>query len=37
MLEGEELCDALEGAGALRFVRSEEGVGWHIHLERQEG
>jgi hypothetical protein len=30
-LEAEELCDSLEERGILRFVRSPEGVGWHIH------
>ncbi len=30
-LEAEELCDTLEQSGLIRFVRSEEGVGWHIH------
>jgi hypothetical protein len=32
-LEAEELCDSLEARGILRFVRSPEGVGWHIHDE----
>jgi len=30
-LEAEEMCDSLEQAGLIRFVRSEDGVGWHIH------
>jgi hypothetical protein len=30
-LESEEMCDDLERAGLLRFVRAPEGVGWHIH------
>jgi hypothetical protein len=32
-LEAEELCDSLEERGILRFVRSPEGVGWHLHDE----
>jgi hypothetical protein len=29
-LEAEELVDDLERSGRIRFVRSEEGRGWHI-------
>jgi hypothetical protein len=32
-LEAEELCDELEHAELLRFVRSEDGLGWHVHTE----
>lgn len=35
-LEAEELCDSLEQQGVLRFVRSPEGVGWHIHDEASD-
>jgi hypothetical protein len=31
LLESEELCDGLEQAGAIRFVSTEDGVGWHVH------
>jgi hypothetical protein len=29
----EELCDELERAERVRFVRTAEGSGWHIHGE----
>ena len=32
-LVAEEICDELERAGRLRFVRTAEGAAWHIHLE----
>jgi hypothetical protein len=35
-LEGEELVDALEAAGRIRFVESEEGVGFRIAHREQE-
>lgn len=31
ILTAEELCDELERAGRIRFVRTEDGAGWHIH------
>jgi hypothetical protein len=31
LLEAEELCDSLEASNVLRFVRTPDGVGWHIH------
>src|SRR5690348_10998640 len=31
-LLAEELCDELERAERIRFVRTAEGAGWHIHL-----
>lgn len=33
VLTAEELCDELERAGKIRFVTSEDGVGWHVHVE----
>jgi hypothetical protein len=33
ILTAEELCDELERAGRIRFVRTEEGTAWHIHDE----
>lgn len=35
-LEAEELVDGLEGAGWIRFVESEEGVGFRIADRKQE-
>jgi hypothetical protein len=32
-LLAEELCDELERAGRLRFVRTVEGAAWHVHVE----
>jgi hypothetical protein len=29
----EYLCDELERAERIRFVRTAEGAGWHIHVE----
>lgn len=29
-LEAEEMVDELEEAGRVRFVRADEGLGWHI-------
>lgn len=31
LLLAEELCDELERADLIRFVRTAEGAGWHIH------
>ncbi len=36
LLASEEICDALEAAGALRFVETPEGRGWHIHVDLEE-
>ncbi len=33
ILTAEELCDELERAARIRFVRTEDGAGWHIHGE----
>lgn len=33
ILTAEELCDELERAGRIRFVRTEDGAAWHIHEE----
>lgn len=32
-LAAEELCDALEYARTIVFIRTDEGFGWHIHTE----
>ena len=32
-LAAEELCDDLERAGRIRFVRTAEGAAWHIPSE----
>lgn len=32
-LVAEELCDELERAERIRFVRTAEGSAWHIHAE----
>jgi hypothetical protein len=32
-LLAEELCDELERADRIRFVRTAEGSAWHIHVE----
>lgn len=32
-VEAEALCDALEEAGLLRFVRTDDEIGWHLHHE----
>jgi hypothetical protein len=32
-LVAEELCDELERAERVRFVRTAEGAGWHIHAD----
>ena len=31
LLAAEELCDELERADRVRFVRTAEGAAWHIH------
>src|SRR5689334_10366979 len=33
LLEAEDLCDELERAGSIGFIRTGEGFGWHIHAE----
>ncbi len=33
ILTAEELCDELERAERIRFVRTDEGAAWHIHDE----
>lgn len=33
ILTAEELCDELERAEKIRFVRTEDGAAWHIHNE----
>lgn len=33
ILTSEELCDELERAERIRFVRTEDGAAWHIHSE----
>jgi hypothetical protein len=35
-LVAEDLCDELEQARLIRFVRTTEGTGWHIHAEEAE-
>jgi hypothetical protein len=32
-LAAEELCDELERAGRIGFLRTDESFGWHIHTE----
>jgi hypothetical protein len=32
-LQAEELVDELEAMGRLRFVSSEEGIGWHVRAD----
>ena len=32
-LAAEELCDELERAGRIGFIRTSESFGWHIHTE----
>jgi hypothetical protein len=31
-LSAEDLCDALERSGRIRFMNSAEGMGWNIHI-----
>lgn len=33
ILTAEELCDELERAARIRFVRTDDGAAWHIHSE----
>ncbi len=35
LLEAEELCDDLERADRVRFVKTAEGSAWHIHPEEE--
>jgi len=37
ILTAEELCDELERGARIRFVRTEDGAGWHIHAEPDDG
>lgn len=37
ILTAEEICDELERTARIRFVRTEDGAGWHIHGEPDEG
>lgn len=32
-LDAEELCDELERAGRIAFIRIGESFGWHVHAE----
>jgi hypothetical protein len=36
-LVAEELCDELERAERIRFVRTPEGSAWHVHAEEERG
>jgi hypothetical protein len=36
-LVAEELCDELERAERIRFVRTPEGTAWHIHGDEERG
>ncbi|MFT3766222.1 MAG: hypothetical protein QM820_12020 [Minicystis sp.] len=35
ILTAEELCDELERAERIRFVRTDDGAAWHIHAEAE--